>query len=135
MPAILRSAAAVATGYVLLVLLSTLVQEAWLGGVSYRDSSLKTLILAGIFTPVAGAVAGFATATIARRRPFLHALPICLAIALETSVLYRTGRVDGPLWFEALAGATLIGGVVLGTAARFAATRKASAPDPGVMRS
>lgn len=118
MPAMLRSAAAVAAGYLLLVLLSTLVQEAWLGGVSYRDSSLKTLILAGIFTPVAGVIAGYATATIARRKPFLHALPICLAIALETTVLYRTGKVDGPLWFEALAGATLIGGVILGAAAR-----------------
>lgn len=117
MPALL-SAAAVAAGYILLVLLSTLVQEAWLGGVSYRDSSLKTLILAGIFTPVAGVIAGYATATIARRRPFLHALPICLAIAVETTVLYRTGKVDGPLWFEALAGATLIGGVILGAAAR-----------------
>ena len=118
MPAMLRSAAAVAAGYLLLVLLSTLVQEAWLGGVSYRDSSLKTLILAGVFTPVAGLIAGYATATIARRRPFLHVLPICLAIALETTVLYRTGKVDGPLWFEALAGSTLIGGVILGAVAR-----------------
>jgi hypothetical protein len=134
MPMILRSAAAVAAGYILLVLLSTLVQEVWLGGVSYRDSNLATLILAGIFTPIAGVVAGFATATIARRRPLLHVLPICLAIALETTVLYRTGKVDGPLWFEALAGATLIGGVVLGAAARhYLAIRKrgdakASAP-------
>lgn len=115
---ILRSAAAVAAGYVLLVVLSTLVQEFWLGGVSYRGSNLTTLIFAGIFTPVSGIIAGFATAAIARRRPFVHALPICLAIALETTVLYRTGRVDGPLWFEALAGATLIGGVLLGAAAR-----------------
>lgn len=114
----LRSAAAVAAGYILLVLLSTLVQEAWLGGVSYRASSLTTLILAGVFTPVAGIIAGYVTASIARRRPFLHALPICLAIAVETTVLYRTGKVDGPLWFEALAGATLIGGVILGAAAR-----------------
>ena len=39
-------------GYVTLALTSTLVQEIWLGGVSYVDSSRRTLILAGIFTPL-----------------------------------------------------------------------------------
>jgi hypothetical protein len=72
------------------------------------------LILAGVFTPMAGAVAGFISASIARRRLVVHALPICLAITIETAMLYHTGRVDGPLWFEAMAGATLIGGVALG---------------------
>lgn len=101
-------------GYVLLVLLSTVVQEVWLGGVSYRTASLELLLLAGTFTSMGAGVAGFATAAIAGRRVFAHTLPICLAIATETTVLYRTGRVDGPLWFEALAAAGLIGGVILG---------------------
>jgi len=109
-----RGVAAVLAGYVLLVLLSTLVQGLWLGGVSYQKSSLTTLILAGIFTPLSAVVAGLGTAAIARRRVFTHALPICLAIAVETTLLYRTGRVDGPLWFEALAGGALICGVLLG---------------------
>lgn len=111
---LVRSVAAVVTGYIVLVLLSTLVQEFWLGGVSYRNSSLKTLILAGIFTPMSAVIAGYVAAAIARRWLLAHALPICLIIATETTVLYRTGRVDGPLWFEAMAGATLIGGVLLG---------------------
>jgi len=112
-----RSVAAVVIGYAVLVLLSTLAQEGWLGGVSYHGSSLQTLILASVFTPMAAVIAGFVTAMIARKRVFIHALPICLGIAVETTLLYRTGGVDGPLWFEALAGATLIGGVLLGVGA------------------
>jgi len=37
-----------------------------------------------------------------------------LAIAVETTALYRTGRVDGPLWFESMAALALMGGVLLG---------------------
>ena len=111
---LIRGTLAVICGYVVLVLLATLVQEFWLGGVSYRNSSNTTLVLAGIFTPLSAVIAGFVTASIARRWLIAHALPVCLAIAVETTYLYRTGRVDGPLWFEALAGASLIVGVLLG---------------------
>jgi hypothetical protein len=112
---LVRSALSVICGYVALVLLATVVQQFWLGGVSYRSSGNTTLVLAGIFTTLSAVIAGLVTAAIARRRLLVHALPICLAIAVETTVLYRTGRVDGPLWFEALAGASLILGVLLGT--------------------
>jgi hypothetical protein len=111
---LIRGTLAVICGYVVLVLLATLVQEFWLGGVSFRNSSNTTLVLAGVFTPLSAVVAGYVTASIARRWLIAHALPVCLAIAVETTFLYRTGRVDGPLWFEALAGASLIGGVFLG---------------------
>ena len=111
---LIRGTLAVICGYIVLVLLATLVQEIWLGGVSYRNSSNTTLVLAGVFTPLSAVVAGYVIASIAHRWLIAHALPVCLAIAVETTFLYRTGRVDGPLWFEALAGASLIGGVFLG---------------------
>jgi len=111
---LVRSMLAVLCGYAVLVLLATLVQEFWLGGVSYRLSNMTTLALAGVFTPLSAVVAGFVTASIARRQLFAHVLPICLAIAVETTFLYRTGRVDGPLWFEILAAVSLIAGVLLG---------------------
>lgn len=111
---LVRSVLAVLGGYAVLVLLATLVQEFWLGGVSYRVSSMTTLVLAGVFTPLSAVVAGFVTASIVRRQLIAHVLPICLAIAVETTFLYRAGRVDGPLWFEILAAASLIGGVLLG---------------------
>jgi hypothetical protein len=111
---LVRSVVAVLCGYAVLVLLATLVQEFWLGGVSYRNSSLSTLALAGVFTPLSAVIAGFVTAAIARRRLLAHALPLCWAITVETTFLYRTGRVDGPLWFEMLAAASLIVGVLAG---------------------
>lgn len=39
-------------GYMTLALTSTLAQEVWLGGVSYRDSGRFVLLLAGLFTPL-----------------------------------------------------------------------------------
>ena len=35
-------------------------------------------------------------------------------IVVETTYLYTQGRVDGPLWFEAAAGASLIAGGMIG---------------------
>jgi hypothetical protein len=109
-----RTVLAVVLGYLTLILLTTLVQETLLGGVSYHHSTTAILIVAGLLTPLASVVAGFVTAAIAGRWLFIHNVPMAIAIAVETTVLYTTGRVDGPLWFEALAGGTLIAGAFAG---------------------
>jgi hypothetical protein len=106
--------AAVLVGYVVLALASTLVQEVWLGGVSYHRSSTRVLVLAGIFTPVCGLLAGWVVAKIGQRAATRAALILALLIALETAYLFVTGRVDGPLSFEAGAGAALAAAVLLG---------------------
>ena len=106
--------AAVLVGYLVLALASALVQEVWLGGVSYHRSSTRVLVLAGIFTPVCGLLAGLAVAKIGQRAATSAALILALLIALETAYLFVTGRVDGPLWFEAGAGAAIAGTVFLG---------------------
>ena len=106
--------AAVLVGYIVLALASTLVQEVWLGGVSYHRSSTRVLVLAGIFTPVCGLLAGWVVAKIGQRAATRAALVLALLIALETAYLFVTGRVDGPLWFEAGAGAALAAAVLLG---------------------
>lgn len=111
-----RSLGAVLAGYVALILLTTAVQEGLFGGVSFHGSSLPVLLGAGLLTPLAGAAAGYLTARLAGTRPLLHVLPMCIAVAVETTFLFRSGRVDGPLWFEALAGAALIAGIVVGAA-------------------
>jgi hypothetical protein len=63
---------------------------------------------------VAAAVAGFAIALIAGTRPYLHLIPMCALIVAETAYLYSRGLVDGPIWFEASAGLSLILGAVAG---------------------
>jgi hypothetical protein len=111
----LVGAGAVVTGYAVVGLLSELVQEVWLGGVSYRHSSLGVLILAGIFTPAGGVVGGIVAGAIGRRAPLAHGLALGAVIAAETTYLFTTHRVDGPLWFEAGAGATLAAAAALGS--------------------
>lgn len=113
-PAALTACSAV-VGYAVLALLSTLVQEVWLGGLSYWRSSVSDLWLGGIFTTLSGAVAGFVVALIARRMTPIATTALCMGIAVETTYLFVRRIVDGPLWFEAAAGAALIVAVLLGT--------------------
>ena len=111
----MRGAAAVIAGYVVTALLSTLVQELWLGGVSYQNSARSVLILAAIFTPLCGVAGGIATSLIFRTAWFACGLALCAVIAIETTYLYVTHRVDGPLWFEAGAAIALGAAVMLGS--------------------
>jgi hypothetical protein len=101
-------------GYIVLALASTLVQEIWLGGVSYRDSERSVLILAGLFTPLCAFLGGVVSSFVATHSRWPAAALLSALIATETTYLYLTGRVDGPLWFEAGAGAALIGAVFVG---------------------
>jgi hypothetical protein len=102
-------------GYVTIALTSTLVQEVWLGGVSYQQSTRTVLILAGLFTPLCALLGGFVSALIAGSARWWAAAMLAALIATETTYLYSTQRVDGPLWFEASAAAALILAVVVGT--------------------
>jgi hypothetical protein len=95
-------------GYVTLALTSTLVQEVWLGGVSYLQSPRGVLILAGVFTPLCAFAGGLVGALVAGRSRWIAAVILCGLITVETIYLYATQRVDGPLWFEAGAAAALI---------------------------
>jgi hypothetical protein len=105
---VIRGVVGAIVGYVTLALTSTLVQEVWLGGVSYRSSERSVLILAGVFTPLCAFLGGLVSALIATRARWLAAGVLSGWIAIETTYLYSTQRVDGPLWFEAAAAAALI---------------------------
>lgn len=111
---LIAGAVAVLVGYFVLALTSTLVQEVWLGGVSYHRSSARVLVLAALCTPVCGFIAGLLAAAIGRRAAIGSAVALALLIALETAYLFITGRVDGPLWFEAGAGFAIAAAVLLG---------------------
>lgn len=99
-PTALTACSAV-VGYVVLALLSTLVQEVWLGGLSYWRSSVSDLWLGGIFTTLSGVVAGFVVALVARRMTPVAAIALCTGIAVATTYLFVRRIVDGPIWFEA----------------------------------
>jgi hypothetical protein len=105
---LLMGLAGAVAAYVTLALASTLVQEIWLGGVSYQRSAPSVLILAGVFTPLCAFVGGIVGSLIARRARWLATAILCGLITAETAYLYVTRRVDGPLWFEAGAAAALM---------------------------
>src|SRR4029079_9910069 len=119
-------------GYVTLALTSTLVQEVWLGGVSYLDSARLVLVLAGIFTPLCACAGRLVCALCAARSRWRAAGILCGLISVETTYLYVTQRVDGPLWFEAGAAAALILAVCAATwlCGRYVKGTTATSSDP-----
>lgn len=133
---VIRGVLGAVVGYITLALASTLVQETWLGGVSYRNSERSVLILAGVFTPLCAFLGGLISALVAGRARWLGAGLLSGLIAVETTYLYSTQRVDGPLWFEAGAATALILAVCAATwlceryAARTLSPHRAAAP-PG----
>lgn len=110
---IVRSALAIIAGEVLLYAGTWFVQERIFHHVAYSDAA-ATLIGAGLLTPLAAVAAGFAVALVAGIRPYLHLVPMSALIVAETGYLYARGLVDGPIWFEASAGLSLILGAFAG---------------------
>ena len=127
-----RSIAGVTVGYVVFVAGAWFAQEVVVGGVSYADR--EAVLLAGLFTPPTAVLGGFLTAAIAQIRPLLHVIPMCLLVAVETTYLYAMGRVDGPLWFEAMAGGSLIVAAIIGALGWRWLSRRAEA-NPRAVRS
>lgn len=110
----IRGVGGVVLGYATLVFASMFVQQTIFGGVSFQHSPTSTLVLAGLLTPVAAVFAGLVTAMVAGRAPIWHVMPMCLAICAETTFLYTTHKVDGPLWFEGGAGLALVVSALFG---------------------
>ena len=114
MKKLLRTVAGVVCGYGVMVVLITLVQETWFGGVGWGKTPLGALAIAGFFTFVAAAVGSVAATAIARLTGRVAAAILCCLVVVETTTLIVTGTVTGPLWFDVLAGASLIVAIVLG---------------------
>jgi hypothetical protein len=109
----MRSIAAVAIGYAVMVAGAWFGQESVFPGTEYGSPVLE-LLTVGVLTSVLAGMGGVVTAILAPSRPYLHLLPMAVLISIETVLLYVTGRVTGPLWFELLAGASLITGTAIG---------------------
>ena len=101
-------------GYVLMVILITLVQEKWFGGVSYYESSKPVLFVAGALTFASAIAGGLVAAWISGGYFLIPGIVMSLAVATETTVLIRRGKVEGPLWFDVSAAASLIVGILFG---------------------
>ena len=126
---LLRTVAGVVCGYALMVVLITLVQEGWFGGVGWGKTPLGTLAIAGFFTCVAAAIGAVAATAIARPTGRLAAVIMSCVVVIETTTLVVTGNVAGPLWFDLVAAASLIVAILIGAGLflRFTGTARRSA--------
>ncbi len=110
---ILRTAVGFVCGYALMVVLITLVQETWFGGVSFGTTPPVTLALAGFFTCVAAGLGAAAAAAIGGSGRIPGGLMSGMVV-VETTVLITTGRVSGPLWFDIASAGSLIVAILIG---------------------
>lgn len=110
----MRSAAAIVIGYVVMVMGTWFAQEGMFPNVEYGQSSWVSLCLLGFFASAGGGLGGLVTAMIAPRRPYFHLVPMAVLITVETTTLFVKGRLHGPLWFETMAGGSLILGTFVG---------------------
>ena len=111
---IIRTIFGIVIGYAIMVMLITLVQETWFGGVSPGRSSVAVLIAAGVLTAVAAVIGSVAATVIAWPLGRVAALTMACVVVIDTSVLVITGRVSGPLWFDLIAAGSLIVSIVAG---------------------
>ncbi len=121
---------AVLGGYATMFLLILAAQEGLFGGVSYRTTPLPQLLLAGVLTNIGAVAGGAVAARIYGKQWFLPALCLCGLVVLETSYMILSNKLDGPVWFDVLAAASLLVGLLLGAYVLQRMQRSGGAPAP-----
>lgn len=114
---VLRGLLAVVVGYAVMVILITLVQETWFGGVGYYESSWGELGVAGFFTSLSAVAGAFVGTLVMGGASRVVATVMTLLVVTETTLLTIGGDLDGPLWFDVLAAGGLVVGIWIGAEA------------------
>ena len=115
MKQIARVIGSLLVGYLVIVIGAILGQDLLFGGVSsYDESSTSTLWIAGGLTTLGAVVGGAAMAWISKFHPWVSVSLLGAWLAVERIYLARQGILDNPLWFDAVAGGSVIAGVALG---------------------
>ena len=106
---------AVVAGEIVLALLTTLVQEVIYGHIDHWLSAPPLhIVLAGIGNVLAAIVAGWVVGKISSNYLTAPLAIVSLLIAAETTWLISSGRTVDPVWFDVLAGFSLIVGIWIG---------------------
>lgn len=115
----LRIIIATLTGYAVMGLLITSVQEWIFHGVSYNKSSISVLILAGAGTFLSAVIGGWIAFRINSKNTKLSNILMSVLVVVETVWLLKTYKADSPVWFDVLAALSLIIGIFLGCSLDF----------------
>ena len=101
-------------GELALILLTTFAQEVLFNGISYSSSSLFDLTFGGIATVMAAVLAGMIMRVVCKRGSLIPFMVVSLIVVIEMTYLITAGLTGDPLWFDILAGASLILGLAVG---------------------
>jgi hypothetical protein len=111
---IIRIILAILGGEIALIILTTIAQEVLFKGIRYNSSSNFELIFGGLATFIAAVLAGYVARIINKEGNKLIPLVISMIIITETTYLISINLSKDPVWFDAIAGASLVVGVWLG---------------------
>ncbi len=115
MKQIVRVIGSLLVGYLVIVVGAILGQDLLFGGVtSYDESPASTLWIAGGLTTLGAVAGGAAMAWISKFHPWVSVSLLGAWLTFERMYLARQGILDNPLWFDAVAGGSVIAGVALG---------------------
>jgi hypothetical protein len=110
---ILRITLSIIIGEVALVLATTLAQEVLFDGIGL-SSPPSELLFGGVATFVAAIIAGIAARFSLNQQSFIIPISMSILIATEMTYLILANRTNDPVWFDILAGSSLIIGVWIG---------------------
>ncbi len=115
MKQIVRVVGSLLVGYLAIVIGAILGQDLLFGGVSsYEGTPASTLWIAGGLTTLGAVAGGAAMAWVSKSRPWVSVSLLGAWLTFERTYLARQGILDNPLWFDAVAGGSVIAGVALG---------------------
>ena len=116
MKQIVRVIGSLLVGYLGIVIGALLGQDLLFGGVSsYYETPASTLWIAGGLTTLGAVAGGAAMAWVSKFHPWVSVILMGTWLTFERTYLARQGILDNPLWFDAIAGGSVIAGVALGS--------------------
>lgn len=109
-----RIVLAIVGGEIALIIFTTIAQEVLFDGISYNSSTLSEIVFGGLATFIAAILAGVVARLIIRNKINAVPLGISILISLEMTYLILNGKTGDPVWFDCIAGGSLIVGIWLG---------------------
>lgn len=101
-------------GEVALILLTTLAQEVIYDGISYNSSPTVDVLSGGLLTMLAAVFSGIIAAYAGGKGNYWPHVFISIIISIEMTYLISAGITGDPIWFDVLAGFSLVVGIWIG---------------------
>lgn len=124
---VVRAVLGIVTGYVLVVLLTTVGFRPFPGGVAPVDGGLAVTVLSTLIAVMAGLIGGYTAAALARIRPMASAGIVAVPLILESVWLLTTRTPPHELLYAAAGAVTLIVSTLAGGVVREIQLRRAPA--------